>query len=308
MTDGRELVVGQMHVTIGLQIGFGHLQRRMRTVEGEIDEEGPRAVSLDEVDGGVGEDVAAIARLLDGPAVVLQDRVEVTAPARWVGGLSNSSPLEHQGLLETLIDGPQRVVIAEVPLAEDGRAVAGRPEHLGQGHLLRVHHRPAHEGIDHACAVVIAAGHQACPRRSAHRHDVKLVEPHALAGELIEMRSADLGIAVKAEVPMALIVGDDHDNVWPPGFRWGRGRSQTPAPGEPAEQGGEADAEDDARNDSSVHTHPRFPRVRYHGMRQPPLDSPCPAVEFGAGEGRPQDGRNWLEMTCRVVGVTYCSR
>ena len=42
----------------------------MRSVEGEVDEEGAAAVLPDEAEGGVGEDVATVTPGVDQPAVV----------------------------------------------------------------------------------------------------------------------------------------------------------------------------------------------------------------------------------------------
>ena len=70
-------------------------------------------------------------------------------------------------------------------------------------------------GKDHQClqAVThgIAAGHQLRPRRRANRHAVERLRSHAVACELVDIRSFDVA-AVIAEVRVTEIVGhDDHD-------------------------------------------------------------------------------------------------
>ena len=76
-----------------------------------------------------------------------------------------------------------------------------------------MHHRPAQERIDDAGPVVVPAGQQAGPRGRADRGDVEVLEPDALPRQAIEVRRPDLGVAVEAEVAIALVVGDDQDHV-----------------------------------------------------------------------------------------------
>ena len=177
---------------------------------------------------GLGEDVAAITLDAFGLAVMLQDRVEVAAAAGRVGGLPDAAPLEHQRLLKPLVDRPQRSVVAQVPLAEDAGPIPGRRQHLGQRHLVGMHHRPAQVRVHHAGAIVVPAGEQAGARRRTDGRNIKVLEPDALPGELVEVRRLDLGVAVHAEVAIALVVGDDHHDV---GTRVGcrHSRSRSPA-------------------------------------------------------------------------------
>jgi hypothetical protein len=115
-----------------------------------------------------------------------------------------------------MIHGPQRVVVPEVPLAEDAGAVSRRSEHLRQRYLVRPHHRAADVGIDHARAVVVTPGEQARARGRADGAHVKLSELHALSGDPIHVGRMDLVISVDAEVAPSLIVRDDQHHVRPP--------------------------------------------------------------------------------------------
>ena len=47
-----------------------------------------------------------------------------------------------------------------------------------------------------------------------HRHAVKLLEPNALGGQLVDVRGLDLAAAI-AEVGVAEIIGHDEDDVGP---------------------------------------------------------------------------------------------
>ena len=139
----------------------------MGTVEREVSEEGPVIGRAQEIDRGRGEDVAAIALILPRLAVVLQDGVEVAAAAGRVGRLADAPALDDQGFLETLVDRPQRGVVAQVPLAEDPGAITRGGQHLGKSHFVRVHQRPSQEGIHDPRAVVVPAGQEAGSRRRA---------------------------------------------------------------------------------------------------------------------------------------------
>ena len=125
-------------------------------------------------------------------------------------------PLMTSDFLKPLVDRPHRRVVAQVPLAEDAGSIAGAGEHLGQGDFVGVHQRPAQVGVDHAGAIVVAAGQQAGSRRRTDRRDIEVLEPDALPGERVEVRRLDLGVAVNTQVAEALIVGDDHQDVRPP--------------------------------------------------------------------------------------------
>ena len=62
---GDEFLANEVRALVKLLIFLGHLQRRVRRVEGEVDEEWAVLVFGDEVDGGIGEHIGAVAFLLD---------------------------------------------------------------------------------------------------------------------------------------------------------------------------------------------------------------------------------------------------
>ena len=106
--------------------------------------------------------------------------------------------------------------MAEVPLADDGRRVAGLLQGLRQRALLQrqavLRPRPDHadlQPVPHR----IAARHQGGPRRGADRLHVELLEPRARRRELVEVRRLDLLAAVEADVGIAQVVGQDEDDV-----------------------------------------------------------------------------------------------
>jgi hypothetical protein len=185
----------------------------VRAVEGEVAEERAVLVLANEVDGGIGDDIGDVAVLFDGLAIVLQDRIEVTLAAGRVGRLADAAALEHQSFLEALIHGAQRITVAEVPLAEDAGTIAETAQDLGERRFIGVHHRAADERIDDAGAIIVAAGHQAGARRGADGRDVEVLHAHALLGELVDIRRPDDRVAVDAKIAVALIVGDDDNDI-----------------------------------------------------------------------------------------------
>ena len=70
-------------------------------------------------------------------------------------------------------------------------------------------------GVDHAGAIVVPAGQQAGAGRCADGRYVEVLEPHALPGERVEVWRLDLGIAVRPQIAVALVVGHDDDDVGP---------------------------------------------------------------------------------------------
>ena len=185
----------------------------MRRVERQPYEERSRAIFRDESHRRFGEHIAAIALHFYGHPVVLENGVEITFPARRIRWLANAPAFEHQRFLKTLVDGAQRVIVAQVPFAEDARAITRRRKHFAERDFVRMHQRATEEGIDHASAIVVATSQQTRTCRRANGRDVKVVEAHTLAREPVDVRRMQDGIAVKAKVAMALIVGENDDDV-----------------------------------------------------------------------------------------------
>ena len=76
---GREFLATKLHASIRFQFRFRGLERIVRAIEREVEEEGTIRRSLHEIDRRGGENVTAIAGIAPGLAVVKQDRVEVMA-------------------------------------------------------------------------------------------------------------------------------------------------------------------------------------------------------------------------------------
>jgi hypothetical protein len=78
---------------------------------------------FDKLDRLTKEDIGAVARELLGPAVVIVGVVEI-AVSPIIRNLADAAAAVDENLLKAAILRPEWAVVAEVPLAEDGRRVA----------------------------------------------------------------------------------------------------------------------------------------------------------------------------------------
>src|SRR5260370_32728882 len=99
----------------------------------------------------------------------------------------------------------------KIPAANAG-VIASGTQHLGSGDDIR---RQRGAEAAHTRGHRRASGHQRCPRWYTLRRGRECtLEQHALARELIERRSGHPACAVDAEIRIAMIVGQDEQNVW----------------------------------------------------------------------------------------------
>ncbi len=199
-------------VFVHLVVFLGHLQGIVWAIEREVEEERLFFVLRDEVHGRVGEDVAAVALVTLRVAVLEKDRIEITIFRR-IGRLADATSLVHERFLESLIHRAEWIVVSKVPLANDSGAVSGSPKHFGERQFVGVHHRTAQVSIDDSSAVVVAARQQARACGGADWTHEEIFEANTLLCEFVQMRSANDGIAVEAQVPVSLIVRHDQNNV-----------------------------------------------------------------------------------------------
>ncbi|OPZ09032.1 MAG: hypothetical protein BWZ10_02596 [candidate division BRC1 bacterium ADurb.BinA364] len=197
---------------VGLAVFFGDIQRTVRRVGRNIGEERPVFVSLDELQGRPEKHVGAVAPIGLPLAVVAQHVVEViVAPV--VRTLADSAAAMDQDLLEAAILRTERIIVAQVPLAEDSRAIARRGKNIGHGRFAGLQHRAPHDGVPNADARRIAPGHQRRACRRARRIDMEIGQPKTLAVQAVQIRSADHGVAVAAQVAVALVVGHHQHDI-----------------------------------------------------------------------------------------------
>ena len=121
---------------------------------------------------------------------------------------------------------------AQMPLADGPGGVAAFLEQFGQRHFAvrqmprRAIAQHAKLFVAHAAADRIPSGQQ---RRAAGRADfgrrVEIGEPHPLGRHAIQVRRADAGMPVAAQIAVAQVVGQDENDV----RMFGIGRSGLPA-------------------------------------------------------------------------------
>ena len=103
--------------------------------------------------------------------------------------------------------------VTEVPLAKVPGAVASTGERVGEGPLVGAQQRPTADGVPNAGAIAVVAGEKAGAGGGAGGADVVVGEAHGLLVEAIEAGRADCIVAVAAQVAVALVVGEDEDDV-----------------------------------------------------------------------------------------------
>src|SRR5256885_2344597 len=116
-------------------------------------------------------------------------------------------------------------MMPQVPFAENRGGVAALFDQLGDGHLVEVQPVPRvwAKRPGNANAIGIAAGQQGRARRGADRlRHVEIREPPPLARQAVEVRGFESACAIGSDVGVALIVGEDDDNVRQAACRAGR--------------------------------------------------------------------------------------
>jgi len=193
-------------------------ERAVRAVRRQIEKEWlPLAHRVaDPSHGFVKIDASAVPLGLLGLAIAKENRIGVLIlRAGRITGLTDAAATMHQGHVETLIHGSHRIAVTQVPLAKDACGITRSFKYLGHRHFGGVHHGAAPERIDRACAVVVAACHQAGPRRRANRTDVEARQDRAFLRHRVDVRSAYDRVAVHAQIAIALIVSHDQHDVGP---------------------------------------------------------------------------------------------
>ena len=122
---------------------------------------------------------------------------------------------------------------ADVPLAHGGGGVALASQHLGQGQPTRLDQARSADSREDAAAVAGTETHpsreEAITRgRADRRGGVRVREAETFPGQSVEVRRGDLrSRVVAADIAVAQVIGQDHDDVGPTrGGRGGQRRGQ----------------------------------------------------------------------------------
>ena len=129
-----------------------------------------------------------------------------------VGGLADATSAMAVDFFKAAVFGTVGKVVAEVPFPEHaGGVIFG--EMLAEGDFVFANHGAAHDGVPDSGAVGPVAGEKGSTGGGAGGGDVVVGEDGGLGVELVEVRGFDDGIAVAGEVAVALVIGDDDDDV-----------------------------------------------------------------------------------------------
>jgi hypothetical protein len=228
------------------QLGLG-FHGRVRGVMGQVEEERPLSGHVDHLERLVGQ---AVGQILAGLPARQAGHIPVFAPetVRALVGMEErggSAPESASDVdIETLRLGI-KARRTQVPLADQRGEVARVVEVFGERDLGKGQvadgggrrHFPAARRVfgrfvpdGHTEARGMLAGHDGGAGRRAHRRGrVRLGEPHAVAGQAVEVRRLVQVGPVTAQVRPAQIVRQDQNNVGPPCLGRQAGAGQRPA-------------------------------------------------------------------------------
>ena len=232
------------------------VHRRVHRVERQIQEERLLAMLLDERDRLAGERIGQVLLFFDW-LVAAEDGRTLTGEIR-VCAAEEAEELVEAALLRT-----ESIAAAQVPLADQAGRIAGRLQPIGN---RRFRKRQSKSGPTRAAASwsvglvgrlilrflcrlcsllraslplvvarielmaeprLIAARQQAGTRRRTIRAgDVTARAADAGVGQRVDIRRGDVRAAVHADVGIAHVVADDHDDVGPARLRGDQFRSQ----------------------------------------------------------------------------------
>ena len=199
---------------IEVEVFLRGVEGAVGSIGGDVGEEGlfGFVLGFDEFECFVEEDIGAEAFGLHGLAVFEVGVIEVGVVPE-VGRLADAAAAVDVGFLEAAVLRLVGEAVAEVPLAEDAGGVAGLAEVVGDGGFVGAEKGAAHDGVPGAGAIGEAAGHEGGPCWGAGGGDVVVGEAKGLGVELVEVGSLDDGVSVAGEIAVALVIGDDEDDV-----------------------------------------------------------------------------------------------
>ena len=221
--DGAAVGVGDLVQPAGHGLVIARLPGPVRRRVVDRQEEGRLASALpaDEVHGALGDEIGEIP---DGMGFRLALEEVVLPGGVAVGEVVEAAAHRAEELPVAALQRSEVRQEAEVPLADQGRRVAGVAQQRGQRRVVRrqAQHRiaavAARDRLVVAAAqpVLEAPGHQREARgRADRRVGVPVGEAQAVGGQTVELGGARRPAAVTAEVRIAEVVGEDEDEVGP---------------------------------------------------------------------------------------------
>jgi hypothetical protein len=203
-----------------------HLERPVRRVEGDLEEEGLTGILFDELHRSFCEEIGRVAghvhRLTVLEQIVIAARISVLV-------VVDEPALEAEEVIEPVTVGTELRLVAQVPLANESRAITVVLQQLWKGAARRsqplvLRGARGAERILNAISLLVAAADEHRPRRRAVRRGVEVGQPHPVLREAVDVGRLDVWRPIAADVPIADVVSDDEDHVWPRGLSLRGGR------------------------------------------------------------------------------------
>ena len=200
-------------VLVEVDVFLRAMERAVGRVEGDVGEEGflGGGFCFDEFIRLVEEDVGAEAFCGDDLAIVEVGAIEVRVIPE-VGSLAYAAAAVTVDFFKAAVFWPVGVVVTEVPFSEHGGGVVFF-EMLADGDLVFADHGAALDGVPDAGAICPVAGEEGGAGGGAGGGDVVVGEDGGLGVEFVDVWGLDDGVAVAGEVAVALVIGDDEDDV-----------------------------------------------------------------------------------------------
>ena len=172
-------------------------------------------VAPDHVLGARAQKVREVPRLLDRHVVVPEIGLLIGARVRVVVDGAAAEPVEMVVAAQKRTEFRQA---AEMPFADEGRAIASFPEKRRQRWLLGRQSDDSRGGqrllqTDREAVLISAGDQRDAGGRADRRIGVRLQKTHAGRGETIDVRRSKVGPAVTGDVGVSEIVGEDEDDV-----------------------------------------------------------------------------------------------
>ena len=145
------------------------------------------------------------------------DRIEIFISRR-IGAAALVRLANPTGAMDERLIKPARVrlvrlLVAEVPFAKNAAGVAGLLEHLRQDGRLERHAFALENGVGDAILHGVPTGHDGCAGGRTSWADEETGKARALFVVLVEIGCLDPGVAMFPDGSVALVVGNDEDDV-----------------------------------------------------------------------------------------------
>ena len=191
----------------------------MRRIGGNIGKEGRITIlpGLDPTQSRGEEKVGTKTLGLHKGTVVADDRIKILVTGRIsttaLVGLANPTGPMNKGLIKSTSVRLVRLLITQVPLAKNTTGITGLLEDLWQNRGLERHAFALKDGVGHPVLHRMPTGHDGATRGGTSRAHQKPRKAGAGIIKLIEIRRANPRMPVPTDRAIALIIGNNQNNI-----------------------------------------------------------------------------------------------